>query len=96
MKIEEVENGSDFKKDLLKLAIAAVDEVLKHRSWETVFTTHTVDEFLFGYTDPLLNKIHEFFPDLVPNPVFGFSVSITSLNWFAQSVVLLALNSIWR
>ena len=79
MKIEDFEKGSGFKTDLLKLAIAAVDSFLKHRSWETVFTTRTVDEFLFGYEDPLLKTIHDIKPDLVPNPVFAFSVSITSL-----------------
>lgn len=86
MKIEEFEKGNDFKTEVLKLLIAAIDEVLKHRSWETVFTTQTVDEFLFGYEDPLLRIVHDILkavpnikPDLIPNPIFAFSVSITCM-----------------
>ena len=94
MKIEEFEkNSSDnIKTEALRLAIAAVDEVLKDRPWETVFTTRTVDDFLFGYEDSLLKLIHDLKPDLVQNPVFGFSVSITSLCWLPQSVI----GSIWH
>ena len=76
MKIEELEKGGGAEKELLRLVIAAFDEFKKHISWESVFTTRTVDELLFGYKDELLQLIHDIKSSLVPNPVFAFSVSV--------------------
>ncbi|XP_026572913.1 lysosome membrane protein 2 [Pseudonaja textilis] len=37
---------------------------------EDMFTTHTVEEILWGYTDKFLQAVHNFFPDV--DPVFGY------------------------
>ncbi len=78
MKIEQLENTlSKKEKDIFDELIKALDWLKGHvfSSWEPIFTSRTVDELLFGYEDPLLSFIHDYKPDLVSNPVFGFSVS---------------------
>ncbi|ETE63382.1 Nucleoporin p54, partial [Ophiophagus hannah] len=37
---------------------------------EDMFTIHTVEEILWGYTDKFLKTVHKFFPDV--DPVFGY------------------------
>lgn len=85
MKIEELEKTlSEKEKDLFDLLMKALDWVKKHAfsSWEPIFTSRTVDELLFGYEDPLLAFIHKYKPDLVSNPIFGFSVSTICIPFF--------------
>lgn len=81
MKIEEFENDpheSIIEKKILEVIIYLFDEIKKKAatSWETVFTTRTVDELLFGYNDSFLELIHKYKPSLVPSPVFSFQVSV--------------------
>lgn len=82
MKIEGVENTlSKKEKDIFDILMKALDWLKEHvfSSWEPIFMSRTVDELLFGYEDPLLAFIHKHKPDIVSNPVFGFSVSIIIL-----------------
>ena len=82
MKIEGVENIlSKKEKDIFDELMKALDWLKEHvfSSWEPIFTSRTVDELLFGYEDPLLAFIHKHKPDIVSNPIFGFSVSIVIL-----------------
>ncbi|KAK9398629.1 lysosome membrane protein 2 [Crotalus adamanteus] len=37
---------------------------------EDMFTIHTVDEILWGYTDNFLKAVHKFFPEV--DPIFGY------------------------
>ena len=82
MKIEGVENTlSKKEKDIFDELMKALDWLKEHvfSSWEPIFMSRTVDELLFGYEDPLLAFIHKHKPDIVSNPIFGFSVSIIIL-----------------
>ena len=83
MKIEELENDpnlNEFEKYLLSKFIELFDEMKKKlSSWEAVFTVRTVNDLVFGYEDPLLKDINKLKPSLVPNPVFGYSVSTCTI-----------------
>ena len=81
MKIEELEKtSSGAEKIILDILVEGLDWFKKHAlsSWDGVFITRTVDELLFGYEDSLLAFIHKLKPDIVSNPIFGFSVSTPS------------------
>uniref|UniRef100_A0A0B8RXA7 Lysosome membrane protein 2-like n=1 Tax=Philothamnus irregularis TaxID=1899461 RepID=A0A0B8RXA7_9SAUR len=45
---------------------------------EDMFTIHTVDEILWGYTDKFLKAIHKFFPGV--DPVFGYFKQMNTTN----------------
>lgn len=76
MKIEEYEKSlSKREKELFDEFLKGLDWFKEHffPSWEQIFTSRTVEELLFGYEDPLLAFINKHKPDLVSNPIFGFS-----------------------
>lgn len=45
---------------------------------EDMFTIHTVQEILWGYTDKFLKAIHKFFPGV--DPVFGYFKQVKFLS----------------
>ena len=57
------------------------DWLNKREDWDGLFTNRTVSELLWGYKDPILEKLHTWhnlsrFTHFVPdqNPVFAFAV----------------------
>lgn len=64
---------------MFKILVKAIDWLKKESGWDGVFVKHTVSELLWGYTDPILARLHSlhhlasFIPD--ENPVFSFGVS---------------------
>ena len=61
-----LQNDETWKQELLNIITSAFNE--------TVFTKHTVAEWLWGYEDPILKKVHDnpILGSLVPDDKFGF------------------------
>ncbi len=78
--IEAVENDPSppsWEKEMIKILGEAVDEFIKVYGLAELFYDHTVDELLWGYTDPLLTFLKKF--PIPHNPIttdrFNLSVS---------------------
>ena len=52
--------------------------------------THTVEELLWGYDDPLLKFLYCFLPSFIPSYRFGLEVSI------ARSCIVKAVSNAWN
>ena len=68
---------------LLNIVLKAIDWVKKEAKWDGPFIQRTVSQLLWGYKDPILEKLDSmhhllhFIPD--ENPVFAFAVSMCSI-----------------
>ena len=67
--------------------IKLIDEAKKLFGWEGLFVTHTAEEWLWGYDDPLLKLLHGVLPCFIPSYHFGLAVSTW---WLASNPGLLS------
>ena len=49
-----------MEKDLIKFALRVLDYIKEELKFDSLFVEHTVEEWLWGYNDPLLQLIYDF------------------------------------
>ena len=72
-----VEDMDKLIKEILEFIISKLDEFKEKSKWDGLFIQKSVDQLLFGYTDPLLSLLKKvpFLKEKVPTDRFNFSVS---------------------
>lgn len=72
-----VQDMDKLLKKIVEKIISTLDEVKEKLNWDGLFIQKSVDQLLFGYTDPLLSLLKEvpFVKEKVPTDRFNFSVS---------------------
>ena len=75
--VEKLVQDSGMFEDLLEHIISILDGFKEKLKWDGLFIQKSIDQLLFGYTDPLLSLLKEvpFVKEKVPTDRFNFSVS---------------------
>ena len=85
--------SNDIIKDVLKKILETIDDIKADFSWEGLFVTHTIEELLWGYEDPLLKELKRlpFIKSMVPSPFFSLYVSPGLSACMSMSLFLLVV-----
>ena len=91
--LENLESNPNTSSEIKKI-ISLLDGFKNTSGWDGLFYSHTINELMWGYEDPLLRLLNLFVPALVPTPIFALSVSEAWCMWGGGGSIFITRRSL--